>query len=119
VGVQVRLGAVTTHLLGEGRLTGLRFQDGTTLEADMVVISCGIRPNVEEARAAGLAVERAIVVDDQLRTNDPSIYAVGECAQHRGRLYGLVDPLHEQARVLADVVTGAKPDAAYQGSRLA
>ena len=96
----------------------MRFKDGTTLDTDMVVISCGIRPNVEEAKAAGLAVERAIVVDDQLRTSDPAIFAVGECVQHAGRLYGLVDPLYEQARVLADVLTGAKPDAAYTGSRL-
>jgi sulfite reductase beta subunit-like hemoprotein len=97
----------------------LRFKDGSTLDADMVVISCGIRPNVEEARAAGLAVERAIVVDDQMRTSDPDVFAVGECAQHRGQVYGLVDPLYEQARVLADVLTGARPDAAYPGSRLA
>ena len=119
MGLRVLLGTVTTHLTGDGRVTGLRFQDGTTLDTDMVVISCGIRPNVEEARSAGLAVEKAIVVDDQLRTSDPAIYAVGECAQHRGRLYGLVDPLYEQAGVLAKVVTGSKPDAVYSGSRLA
>jgi NAD(P)H-nitrite reductase large subunit len=120
MGVQVLLEKTTTHLLGEdGRVTGLRFQDGSTLDTDMVVISCGIRPNVEEAKAAGLAVERAIVVDDQLRTSDPAIHAVGECAQHRGRLYGLVDPVYEQARVLADVLTEARPQAAYEGSRLA
>jgi ferredoxin-nitrite reductase len=119
LGVRVLLETPTTHLLGEDCVTGLRFKDGTTLDTDMVVISCGIRPNVDEARAAGLAVERAIVVDDQLRTSDPSIFAVGECAQHRGKLYGLVDPVYEQARVLADVITGAKPQAAYAGSRLA
>ena len=120
LGVRVLLGTATTHLLGDdGRVTGLRFQDGSTLETDMVVISCGIRPNVEVARDAGLSVERAIVVDDQLRTSDPAVHAVGECAQHRGKLYGLVDPIYEQARVLADVLTGAKPDAAYTGSRLA
>ncbi|MGH7222137.1 MAG: FAD-dependent oxidoreductase, partial [Gemmataceae bacterium] len=120
MGVQVLLKTVTTHLLGEnGRVCGLRFQDGSTLETDMVVLSCGIRPNVEEAKAAGLAVEKAIVVDDQLRTSDPSIFAVGECAQHRGRLYGLVDPVYEQARVLADVLTEAKSNAIYTGSRLA
>jgi len=118
MGVEVLLEKVTTHLLGAGRVSGLRFQDGSTLEADMVVISCGIRPNVEEARAAGLRVERGIVVDDRLRTSDPSIFAVGECVQHEGKLYGLVDPLYEQARVLADVLTGAGPQAAYHGSRL-
>src|SRR5262249_26515377 len=119
MGVRVRLETATTHILGDGRATGLRFKDGTTLDTDMVVISCGIRPNVDEARAAGLAVERAIVVDDQLRTSDPSIFAVGECAQHRGKGYGLVDPVYEQARVLADLLTGTKPDATYEGSRLA
>jgi sulfite reductase beta subunit-like hemoprotein len=66
-----------------------------------------------------LQVERGIVVDDQLRTSDEDVFAVGECAQHRGRVYGLVDPLFEQARVLADVVTGTRPSAAYSGSRLA
>jgi nitrite reductase (NADH) large subunit len=118
MGVEVLLGKQAVALLGDGEVAGLRFQDGSTLETDMVVISCGIRPNVDEARAAGLAVERAIVVDDQLRTSDPAIHAVGECAQHRGRLYGLVEPLYEQARVLADVLTDARPGSAYQGSRL-
>src|SRR5262249_28060761 len=115
----VLLEKATAQLLGDGRVTGLRFKDGSTLDTDMVVISCGIRPNVEEARAAGLTVDKAIVVDDQLRTSDPSISAGGECAQHRGKLYGLVDPVYEQAHVLADVLTGAKQQAAYEGSRLA
>jgi nitrite reductase (NADH) large subunit len=119
MGVRFLLNTATTHLVGDGRVCGLRFKDGSTLETDMVVISCGIRPNVDEARAAGLAVERAIVVDDQLRTTDPSVFAVGECAQHRGKVYGLVDPVYEQARVLADVLTEAKPGAVYTGSRLA
>ncbi len=118
MGVQVLLEKVTTQLLGDGAVTGLKFKDGSAIETDMVVISCGIRPNVDEAKAAGLQVERAIVVDDQLRTSDESIYGVGECVQHRGTIYGLVDPLYEQARVLADVVTGVRPDAAYTGSRL-
>jgi nitrite reductase (NADH) large subunit len=119
MGVRVLLEKATTQLLGDdGRVTGLRFKDGSTLDTDMIVISCGIRPNAEVAKAAGLAVERAIVVDDQLRTTDESIFAVGECVQHRGKVYGLVDPVYEQSRVLADVLTGAKPDAAYKGSRL-
>jgi nitrite reductase (NADH) large subunit len=118
MGLRVRLGTTATHLQGDGRVNGVRFQDGSVLDTDMVVISCGIRPNVEEARAAGLTVERGIVVDDQLHTSDREIFAVGECAQHRGRLYGLVDPVYEQARVLADVLTEEKPDAVYTGSRL-
>jgi nitrite reductase (NADH) large subunit len=119
MGVRFRLSTVTTHVLGDGAVAGLRFKDGSTLDTDMVVISCGIRPNVEVAREAGLAVERAVVVDDQLRTSDPAAFAVGECAQHRGKVYGLVDPVYEQARVLADVLTGADAGAAYGGSRLA
>jgi NAD(P)H-nitrite reductase large subunit len=120
MGVRVMLQAATTQILGDnGRVTGLKFKDGTTLESEMVVISCGIRPNIDEAKAAGLNVDKAIVVDDQLRTSDPAIFAVGECAQHRGKLYGLVDPVYEQARVLADVITESKPQAAYKGSRLA
>jgi NAD(P)H-nitrite reductase large subunit len=118
MGVRVLVETATTHLLGDGRVTGVRFKDGTILETDMVVISCGIRPNVEEAQAAGLRVDKGIVVDDQLRTSDPAVYAVGECAQHRGRLYGLVDPVYEQARVLADVLATPKKPAAYTGSRL-
>jgi nitrite reductase (NADH) large subunit len=93
--------------------------EGDSLDTDMIVVSCGIQANVDEARAAGLAVERAIVVDDQLRSSDPAIFAIGECAQHRGRVYGLVDPVYEQARVLADLLSETRPTAAYTGSRLA
>ena len=86
----------------------------------MVVVTAGIRPNVGLGVVSGLTVERAIVVDDQMRAvDDPDIYVVGECAQHRGEVYGLVAPLWEQAAVLADHVTGAEPDAAYHGSRIA
>jgi nitrite reductase (NADH) large subunit len=120
MGVRVLCGAATAALVGEGSVVrGVRFADGSVLDTDMVVVSCGIRPNVEVAKEAGLAVERAVVVDDQLRTNDRAAFAVGECAQHRGKVYGLVDPVYEQARVLADVLTGAAPAASYQGSRLA
>lgn len=119
LGVQFVLGAKATRVLGDGKVEGLQFADGATLDADMLVISCGIQPNADEARAAGLQVERGIVVDDQLRTSDPHVFAVGECAQHRGRLYGLVEPLYDQARVLADVLTETRPHASYPGSKLA
>jgi ferredoxin-nitrite reductase len=117
LGVRFLTGMSTTHLLGDGTVTGLRFHDGSTLDADLVVVCCGTRPNADEARAAGLAVEHGVVVDDGLRTSDPAVYAVGECAQHRGRLYGPGEAADEQARVLADVLAGARPDAAYHGSR--
>jgi NAD(P)H-nitrite reductase large subunit len=119
MGVRVLVGTTAAKLLGNEVVTGVQLVDGHVLQTDMVVISCGIRANTEEARAAGLAVERAIVVDDQLRTSDPSVFALGECAQHRGTVYGLVDPAYEQARVLADVLCESRADAAYCGSRLA
>jgi NAD(P)H-nitrite reductase large subunit len=119
MGLRVLLNTRTAEILGNERVTGVRFADGTVIETDMVVISCGITPNVEEARAAGLKVERAVVVDDQLHTSAQGVFAVGECAQHRGRVYGLVDPIYEQARVLADVITEKSAMATYVGSRLA
>ena len=119
MGMPVLLGKITTHILGEGHVTGLRFTDGSTLETDMVVVSTGIRPIVEIATDSGLAVERGIICDDQLRTSDPAIFAVGECVQHRGVIYGLVDPIWDQARTLADVLTEANPSSRYEGSKMA
>jgi nitrite reductase (NADH) large subunit len=120
MGVNVHLQKMTTEVLGEDRVTGLAFKDGTTLDCDMVVVSAGIKPNAEIGLRCGLSVERAIVVDNHMRSvTDPNVYVVGECAQHRGRVYGLVAPLWEQAKVFADHITGHKPDAAYHGSRLA
>ncbi len=119
MGIQTHLKKLTKAVLGDTKVTGLAFEDGTTLDCDMIVIATGITPNVEIGSRWGLATERGIVVDDQMRSSDPDIYAVGECAQHRGRVYGLVAPLWEQAKVLADHITGANPDAAYQGSRIA
>jgi nitrite reductase (NADH) large subunit len=119
MGIHVRCDTITTKIARRGdRITHLEFKDGSTLETDMVVVSAGIRPITELATTSGLAVNRAIVCDDQLRTSDPAIFALGECVEHRGQLYGLVDPIWEQARVLADVITGTNTEAAYQGSRL-
>jgi nitrite reductase (NADH) large subunit len=121
LGVTAHCGKVTTEILeNEGsRVRGVKFKDGTELACDMVVISAGIRPNGELAKEAGLAVEKAIVVDDQMMTSDPDVYAVGECAQHRGKLYGLVAPIWEQCNVLADHITGTNREAAYTGSFVA
>ncbi|GAA2615138.1 nitrite reductase large subunit NirB [Dactylosporangium fulvum] len=119
-GIEVITGAHTTEILGRDAVTGVRLRDGRTIPCDVVVVAAGIRPNVDVAAASGLVVERGIVVDDQLRARDePDIYAVGECVQHRGQTYGLVAPIWEQARVLADHLTGADPKAAYHGSRTA
>jgi nitrite reductase (NADH) large subunit len=119
MGITVRVGTITTHVLGTDRVTGLAFKDGGTLATDMVVISDGIRPITEIATASGLTVERGIVCDDQLRTSDPDVFAVGECVQHRGVIYGLVEPIWDQARTIADIVTETNPQAAYVGSKLA
>lgn len=117
--IRVHLKKLTKAVLGDNEVTGLAFEDGSTLECDMIVIATGITPNSEMGSRWGLTTERGIVVDDQLRTSDPDIYAVGECAQHRGRVYGLVAPLWEQAKVLADHITGADCEAAYEGSKIA
>ncbi|MFC7675832.1 nitrite reductase large subunit NirB [Mycolicibacterium sp. GCM10028919] len=121
LGIGVHTNMRTTEVfVDEGRLTGIAFADGTRLDCDMLVIAAGIRPNVGLAQRAGLTVERAIVTDDHMRSvDDDDVYVVGECAQHRGQVYGLVAPLWEQAKVLADHLTGSDPAAAYHGSRVA
>jgi len=119
LGVQTHLSRRTSGVLGNGHVTGVIFDDGSRLECDMVVISAGIRPNVTLARDAGLSIDRGIVVGDDLRSaNDTAIFAIGECAQHRGQVYGLVAPLWEQAQVLADRLTGRDTQATYAGSRV-
>ena len=119
-GIRVHLGADTRTVLGDERVAGLEFKGGETLECDLVAFATGIKPNSEIASQAGLTVERAIVVDNRMRTiDDPRIYAVGECVQHRGQTYGLVAPIWEQVKVLADQITGANPEAAYHGSKVA
>jgi len=122
LGMHIHLETSTTRVVtGEdGRVAGLQFGDGSELECDMVVVTTGIRPNVDLAAGAGLTVERAIVVDDTMRALDEQdIYVVGECAQHRGQVYGLVAPLWEQAVVLAEHITGTDTHAAYHGSKIA
>lgn len=120
MGIGVHTGAMTTAVMGDGeRITGLALADGSVIDCDMVVVAAGIRPNAEIARDAGLDVNRAVVVDDTMRTADPHVWAVGEVAEHRETVYGLVAPLWEQAQVLADTITGVAPDAVYEGSKLA
>jgi nitrite reductase (NADH) large subunit len=118
VGIQVHTGQRPAAIRSTGSVAGVVLKDGSTIDADMVVVTAGIRPNVGLGVVSGLTVERAIVVDDQMRSvDDPDIFVVGECCQHRGEVYGLVAPLWEQATVLADVLTGVDPKAAYHGSR--
>jgi ferredoxin-nitrate reductase len=114
LGIEVLLERATTEVLGDERATGLRFAWGDDLEGDLIVVSAGIRPDVGLANAIGLDVERAIVVDDAMRTNVPGVWAVGECAQHRGLVHGLWGPIREQARVAGAAVAGAP--GAFHGS---
>ncbi len=116
MGISVHLDKDTRKVTGEESATGLEFKDGSKLDCDMVVVACGIAANVELARESGLNVEKGIVVNDQMNAQD-EIYALGECAQHRGEVYGLVSPIWEQARVLADTLVGKS--ARYEGSKLA
>jgi nitrite reductase (NADH) large subunit len=114
-GIEVLIGADTKRVLGEDRATGLELSDARVLPADFVVCAVGIRPNAELAREAGLAVNGGIMVDDGLTTSDPNIFALGECAEHRGCVYGLVEPANEQARILARRLAGER-NVAYLGS---
>ncbi|MEU4704114.1 FAD-dependent oxidoreductase [Nonomuraea dietziae] len=114
LGVEIRTGVSAAEVLPEG----VRLADGTLVEGDLVVLACGVRPETELATQAGLEVRRGVVVDDELRTDDPAVFAIGECAEHDGVVYGLVAPAWEQAAVVADVITGTAKDARYRGSRM-
>ena len=96
----------TEEILGVERAEGVQLADGRSIPADLVVLAIGIRPNIDLARAAGLEVNRGIVVFDDMRTSDPEIFAVGECVEHRGQVFGLVAPLWEQAKVCAARLAG-------------
>jgi nitrite reductase (NADH) large subunit len=101
-GLEFVLKGVTKEIIGKNRVQGVVLADGRELTADLVVMAVGIRPNIELAKKAGIFCERGVVVSDTMQTYDPSIYAVGECVQHRGQTYGLVAPLFEQAKVCAN-----------------
>ena len=106
-GLRILLNRQTVAIEGEDRVRSVRFEGGEIVDADLVVMAAGVRPNVELAKAAGLHCERAIVVDDTLQTYDPRVYAVGECVQHRRATFGLVAPIWDQARVAAAHLAGA------------
>lgn len=114
-GIKVLTRANTEKILGDDKVTGVQLEDGRLLEADMVVMAVGIRPNVELAANAGLVVNRGILVTDHLQTSDPDILAVGECVEHGSECYGLVAPLYEMAKVIAANLDGDET-AAYTGS---
>jgi nitrite reductase (NADH) large subunit len=115
LGIEVLLERSTQALVGdEGGVRGVRFADGSEIDADLVVVSIGIAPETGLARALGAEIGRGVVVDDAMRTSLPGVVAVGECAEHRGVVYGLVGPIVEQARTAADTLLGR--EALYTGS---
>ncbi len=116
-GVKVLFDRKTVAVTGDSHATGLAFADGASIAADLVVSAVGVRPNADLAKAAGLAVGRGVIVDDGLSASLPGFHAIGECAEHRGIAYGLVEPAHAQAEVLARRLTGE--ELAFNGMRLA
>ena len=116
-GIEILLNANTARIHGERRVEGVELSDGRRIDADAVIFAAGIRPNVALAKEAGIAVNRGIVVDDRLQAGAADVFAIGECAEHRGVCYGLVEPAYEQARVLARHLAGA--NATYDGSIVA
>ena len=116
-GVEVLLNADTARIHGERRVEGVELADGRRIAADAVVFAAGIRPSTSLASGSGLLVNRGVVVDDHLQTSTENIFALGECAEHRGICYGLVEPAYEQAHVLAQHLSGKA--AAYRGSVVA
>ena len=113
-GIEVVLEAQTAAIEGDGRAERVVLKDGRTFPAELVVMAAGVRPQTELARSGGLEIGRGIKVDDRLETSLSGIYAIGECAEHRGVCCGLVEPAHEQARVLARLLAGLP--ARYEGS---
>ena len=105
-GIQVLLKANTARIHGETHVEGVELTDGRRIEAEAVIFAAGIRPNIALAKEAGIAVNRGVVVDEHLQTGAPDIFALGECAEHRGICYGLVEPAYEQAGVLARHLAG-------------
>jgi len=116
-GISVHLNGETVGIRGNSRARAVALKDGQEIEADLVVVAAGVRPNIDLARTADLDIDRGILVDDHLQTSRPGIYAIGECAEHRGTCYGLVEPAYEQARALAAHIAGE--NAHYPGSVLA
>ncbi|GEN87319.1 nitrite reductase large subunit NirB [Oceanobacillus sojae] len=116
-GMEFLMEKQTAEIYGGERVEGITFSDGSSIECDLVVMAVGIRPNVVLAKQAGLNVNRGVVVNDQMQTSVPSIYAIGECAEHNGITYGLVAPLYEQGIELAKYLTGENT-AGYHGSIL-
>ncbi|SFL49963.1 nitrite reductase large subunit NirB [Salibacterium qingdaonense] len=115
-GMRFHMEKQTEQIVGGDRVEGLYFKDGTKLYADLIVMAVGIKPNIALAQKAGIETNRAVVVNNYMEADVPNVYAVGECAEHNGIAYGLVAPLYEQAKVLADRLCDDTSTAAYNGS---
>ncbi|WNV80122.1 nitrite reductase large subunit NirB [Bacillus atrophaeus] len=105
----------TEAILGNSRASGVRFTDGSSIEADLIVMAAGVRPNIQLAASAGISTNRGIIVNEYMQTSMPNVYAVGECAEHNGIVYGLVAPLYEQGKALATHICGVLGEG-YQGT---
>ena len=116
-GIAVVLKADTARIEGDGAVDRLVLKSGEDFPASLVVMAVGVRPRTDLAKGAGLACGRGVMVDDQMRTSDSRIFAIGECAEHNGAVYGLVEPAYEHARVAAHALAGKA--AAYGGTVLA
>jgi nitrite reductase (NADH) large subunit len=116
-GVFVRTGRTLESVLGHDAVEGVVLDDGEHLPADLVVVACGVRPRVEVAQASAIPLNHGVLVNDGLATQAPGVYAIGECAEHQGRVYGMLGPAQEQADVLADILSGWDPRARYAGSK--
>lgn len=116
-GMKFLLQKETKEIVGDIAAKGVTFKDGTEVEANLVVMAAGVRPNVQLAKKTGIETNRAILVNDYMETSVPNIYAVGECVEHRGMVYGLVQPLYEQGKALANRICGIEGQG-YEGSVL-
>jgi nitrite reductase (NADH) large subunit len=112
--IEVRVGAATEEILGEGKVTGLRFKSGEEMEAEMAIVAAGARPSLDIPQSAGLETDRGLVVNDYLQTSNPNIYAAGDVVQHNGRVYGIIPATFEMARLAAANVLGQPK--AYSGT---
>lgn len=117
LGIEVVLGDGVKRVLGDSAVTGIQLRSDRVIPCDTILVATGILPNTELALAAGLPIGRGIRVNDRMQTSDPDIFAVGECAEHRNRVYGLVAPGLEQATVAAHVIAGGSTR--YRGSAVA
>lgn len=113
-GISVRLGAAAREIAGDGEVRGLRFESGEGIETDTVIVAAGVRPECGLAADAGVAVGKGILVDDRMRTSAPGVYAAGDAAEHRGRVYGIIPAAFEQARAAAQNILGR--DLPYAGT---